>query len=116
MGTEFHQYGPLPLRYKAQGTNTLVVAHGEAIAPVFPALAGQTAVSGGSMHRAEAAASSPVLATNQYVEDRYALEVAPGVPLQTTFACDLRPASGGVRLDSVVPALIRVGAPQFVSQ
>ena len=116
VGTVFDQYGPLPLRYKAQGTSQLVFSDGTPIPPVFPAIAGRTAVEGGVMHRTEAAFSSPVLATNQYVEDRYALEVAPGVPLQTTFACERRPASGGVRLDSVVPALIRVGAAQFVSQ
>ena len=108
VGTVLTSMAPCRYAIKRKAPVTGVLP-GAAIAPVFPAIAGRTAVEGGVMHRTEAAFSSPVLATNEYVEDRYALEVAPGVPLQTTFACQRRPASGGVRLDSVVPALIRSG-------
>ncbi len=68
------------------------------------------------MRRQDASRGSPALQPNEAIEYRFALEVEAGMAVGTVFGCELRPAQSNDPLSSVVPARIRVGSAQFVSQ
>jgi hypothetical protein len=53
------------------------------------------------------------LAQNQRTEYRFALEFDEGITLNTTYACELRPAQASGRLSTIIPARIQVRPPTF---
>jgi hypothetical protein len=114
LGTEFHQYGTLPIRYASQQGSSILLPDGTAISPEMPAIGGISAVGGGTMRRQEASNTLPNLTQNQRTEYRFALEFEEGVALNTTFACELRPAQASGRLSSILPARIQVRPATFL--
>jgi Concanavalin A-like lectin/glucanases superfamily/Right handed beta helix region len=115
LGTEFDQYGTLPIRYASQHASSFLITDGTPITPEMPAIGGIAAVGGGTMRRQEASNTLPNLAQNQRTEYRFALEFDEAIPSNTTFACELRPAQASGRLSSIIPARIEVRLPMFTN-